>query len=107
MNWYKKAGNPDADIYGWPDMESYHPHDPKMGLYEDWLKKGKKLQGMAAKAQEMMDLALKAMEEDDIEKFKMYDSLVEDWREEHSERVRIYDGGQYFIVNLFEDGSMW
>jgi len=108
MNWYKKAKNPDADIYDWPELEIVQPEEPSFDLYLNWINQGRKLQGMALKAQELKNLALKAMSEDDIEAFQKYEGLVNDWREEHSERVKIpAGGGGYFEVNLFEDGSMW
>lgn len=107
MNWYKKASSPDSEIFGWPEMESTQHTDIDHNLYWEWVSKNRKLQGMALKAQEMMDLLLEAMRNNDEEKIKMYTQLLEDWRDEHSERVMIPDGGKKFEVNLFEDGSLW
>jgi len=110
MNWYKKSDKTnDSEVFGWPNMEVHDKSEPSNGLYDDWRKPGKdkKLQGMANRAQELMNLQWEAIKEEDFEKARMYDELLTDWREQHSERTKIHDGPASFIVNMFEDGSMW
>jgi len=108
MNWYKKARNPNADIYGWPELEVAQPDDANLGLYEDWVSnKSRTFQGMAAKADELKKLYTKAINENQFDKAGMYELLLSDWLEDHGEMTPIYDGKSYFEVWLFEDGSMW
>ena len=104
MSWYNNP-NRDANIYNFPDMEVVKPDENAVGINFS-NRDPNNLIGHAKIYQRMIQDFFKAQEEEDYEKARMIDSLIQDFLDEHGETLVVKDGPLGMPLTFYDDGSV-